>query len=66
MNVVNDVDFEVDCNGFRELTEEDFLPPEDDRMIRSGVCDVFGGDCFADYAEYFWDEYENHLFDCNN
>ena len=52
-------------NGY-ELREEDFYPPEDCRVYSSSLDDIDGGDCFADYAEYFWAAYENHVFDCNN
>lgn len=46
-----------------ELTEEDFYPPEDKRIYRSGISDIVGGDNFVDYAEWFYDNYENDLFD---
>ena len=46
-----------------ELTEEDFYPPEDKRIYRSGVTDIVGGDNFEDYAEWFYDNYEDELFD---
>ena len=49
-----------------ELSESSFTPPQDDRMYRSGVSDIEGGDNFYDYAEWFWDMYENQIFDCNN
>lgn len=58
--------FDIEIDEFCELTEIDFFPPEDDRVVSSGVIDVHGGDCFYGYAVYFWDEYENDLFDCNN
>lgn len=46
-----------------ELTEEDFYPPEDKRVYRSGIKDIVGGDNFGDYAEWFYDNYEDELFD---
>lgn len=52
-------------DGF-EISERDFYPPQDERVFSSGICDVPNGDAFYGYAEYFWEEYENHLFDCNN
>lgn len=37
------------------LTEKDFYPPEDNRVLKSYVEDVEGGDNFADYCEYIFD-----------
>ena len=51
---------------YRELSERDFYPPQDGRFYSSGVFDIPNGDAFYEYAEYFLEEYENHLFDCNN
>ena len=48
---------------YYELSEKDFYPPEDKRYYCSGVKDIFGGDNFADYAEYFFDTYGEELFD---
>lgn len=48
---------------YHEITEQDFYPPEDGRIYTSGVKDIIGGDNFEEYAEWFWDTYENHLFD---
>jgi len=36
------------------LTESDFYPPCDNRMWKSNVADINGGDNFADYCEYFF------------
>ena len=33
------------------LTEEDFYPPYDDRVLESYVEDIEGGDNFADYCK---------------
>lgn len=46
-----------------ELSEKDFYPPEDTRYYQSGVEDIYGGDNFADFAEYFFDTYEEEIFD---
>lgn len=46
-----------------EIKEEDFYPPEDKRVYRSGIKNIAGGDNFEDYAEWFYDNYENDLFD---
>ena len=37
-----------------ELSEQDFYPPTDDRVWKSNVKDVIGGDNFADYCEYIF------------
>jgi hypothetical protein len=50
-------------DGFYELTENDFFPPADDRVYTSLVCDVVGGDTFAEYAEHFWDTYGCEIYD---
>ena len=51
-------------SDYYELSEKDFYPPEDTRYYRSGVADIEGGDNFADYAEYFFDNYGKEIFDC--
>jgi hypothetical protein len=33
------------------LTEVDFYPPSDNRILKSNVEDIAGGDNFADYCE---------------
>lgn len=40
------------------LTERDFYPPTDDRVLESYIEDIEGGDNFADYAEYIYKIYE--------
>lgn len=45
------------------LEESDFYPPEDNRMHCSGIDDVDGGDSYEDYVKWFWDEYENEIYD---
>lgn len=45
------------------LSEKDFYPPPDTRCYKSGIDDIRGGDTFKDYAEYFWQEYYDELFD---
>ena len=50
-------------NSHYVLTEKDFYPPEDTRYYQSGVADIDGGDNFADYANSFFNEYEDELFD---
>ena len=40
------------------LSEIDFYPPSDDRVLESYVEDIDGGDNFADYCEYIFELYE--------
>lgn len=40
------------------LTEEDFYPPQDDRVLETYIDDIEGGDNFADYSEYIYRLYE--------
>lgn len=47
-----------------ELTEEDFYPPEDTRVLRSGVEDT-KDETFADYTKYYFDTYGKEIFDVN-
>lgn len=51
---------------YKELTEEDFYPPEDNRFLQSGLNDIPNGDNFVDYESYFFETYEEELFDENN
>ena len=37
------------------LTDSDFYPPSDDRVWKSNIDDINGGDNFADYCEYFFE-----------
>lgn len=57
---------EVEPEGCCELSERSFFPPEDGRVYVSGIKDIRGGDCFAEHSEWFWNEYEDEIFDCNN
>ncbi len=43
---------------YNELSEEDFYPPSDNRVWKSYVEDIEGGDNFADYCEYIFELYE--------
>ena len=49
-----------------EITEKDFYPPEDKRLYNSVVEDIHNGDSFAEYIKWFFDNYENDIFDNNN
>jgi hypothetical protein len=40
---------------YKELTEQDFYPPADDRTWKSNVEDIEDGDNFADYCEEFFE-----------
>ena len=46
------------------LSEKDFYPCEDIRCFKSGVYNIpFGGDNFYDYADWFFENYGDDLFD---
>ena len=36
------------------LTEADFYPPSDNRVLKSNIRNIAGGDNFADYCEYIF------------
>ncbi len=38
-----------------ELSEKDFYPPEDTRVLKSGVNDIPNGDNFSNFTECFFD-----------
>ena len=46
-----------------EITEQDFYPPEDTRLYESGIDDIIDGDNFADYSNWFYNNYEHEIFD---
>lgn len=46
-----------------ELSEKDFYPPEDKRVLRSGISDIAGGDNFGDYASDYFNSFADELFD---
>lgn len=46
--------YELNKSSFYELSEQDFYPPADDRVWKSNVSDIEGGDNFADYCEYIF------------
>ena len=54
---------ELEIFNCYELTEIDFYPPEDTRLYQSGIEDIEDGDNFEEYVEYFWDMYEDELYD---
>lgn len=46
------------------LSEKDFYPPQDTRCFKSGVYDIpFGGDSYYDYAEWYYGNYSDDLFE---
>lgn len=45
-----------------ELTEIDFYPPTDNRVWKSYVEDIDGGDNFADYCEYIFEVLEEENY----
>lgn len=61
---VNKTSLSEQCEGgFYELNELSFYPPSDERLYTSVIEDIDGGDNFAEYVEYFWETYEDCLFD---
>lgn len=54
---------EREFNDFYELTEKDFYPIADDRLYISCVDDIDHGDNFEDYAKWFYDQYEEDIFE---
>ena len=56
-------DSNKESDSIFELDEKSFLPPEDPRVYISGIKDVYRGDTFAEYAEYFWEAYGNEIYD---
>lgn len=43
------------------LSEEDFYPPSDDRVLKTYVEELYDGD-FAGYADYIFDLYESENY----
>lgn len=60
MKGVNDMCNKDMCNHI--LVEQDFYPPFDDRVLKSNVEDIVGGDNFADYCEYIFDLLEEEEY----
>lgn len=47
-----------------ELNENDFYPPQDTRIFKSGVKDIIHGDSFDNYLDYFLEMcYEEGIFE---
>ena len=44
------------------LTDSDFYPPSDDRVLRSYIRDVCEDNNFREYAEYIYDLYEEENY----
>ena len=63
MYELNKEKIEQELESYCELTEQSFYPPLDDRVYTSGIDDIEGGDNFAEYAEYFWETYEEDIYD---
>lgn len=40
------------------LSEEDFYPPEDNRVLKSYIKSINGGETFAEYSKYIFNLYE--------
>lgn len=41
------------------ITEKDFYPPSDNRVLSSGIRNIYNGDNFEEYAEYIFELYES-------
>lgn len=52
MNVIKQTDNQL-LDKCIELSEKSFYPPTDKRHIKSGICDIRGGDSFYDYVVLF-------------
>lgn len=48
-----------------ELDACSFYPPCDSRTYESNI-EPIDGEGYFEYADWFWDMYEDDLFDCNN
>ena len=60
---IDKIKMQKNLKTYCEITESDFYPPEDFRLYKSGISDIYGGDNFEDYAKWFYSNYENELFD---
>ena len=50
-----DILIELDEQYTDCLSEQDFYPPKDDRVLKSYIRDIDGGDNFADYCKDMFD-----------
>lgn len=44
------------------LTEEDFYPPSDDRILKAGIYQIKNDVSFKEYTEYIFDLYEREEY----
>ena len=44
------------------LSESDFYPPSDNRVLKSYIEDIDGGDNFTDYCEYIFELLEEEEY----
>lgn len=44
------------------LTEEDFYPPSDDRVLKAGIYQIKNDVSFEEYTEYIFDLYEREKY----
>ena len=49
-------------NDYFCLKESDFYQPCDNRILKSYIEDIYGGDNFVDYCEYIFDLYEEENY----
>lgn len=59
---IQDYDYPAD-NINCYLADNDYYSPFDDRVLKSYVEDIEGGDNFIDYVSYFFDTYGKDIFD---
>lgn len=62
MNNANNSKSDTNKQYNKCLTEEDFYPPYDNRVVKSNVKNIAGGDNFADYCEYFFNLLEEEEY----
>lgn len=60
--MVNDENKCNQCNECHLIREQDFYPLSDNRIWKSNVKDIVGGDNFADFCEYFFEILEKEEY----
>lgn len=57
LNNINNIskDYSLINEEYYYLTEEDFYPPSDNRIWKSGIDDIEGGDNFVDFCEEYFE-----------
>lgn len=60
---LSDANNECYLDGYVEIRESDFYPPSDDRLHTFGIDDIDGEESYDDYVKWFWEEYEDEIYD---